>query len=152
MPLCLVHAALEGLHPNELQSDIRRGTLRRNSWCYLWGSHMWRMQCNVKFGYQLSICSGTKETHGKSWTSWPVAGPSGCKLTSSQQSGIKYASPNISPYLCCFYIFSFLFFFQNFYKLFLQTFVSVCNLDKHQTVYNTCGGNECVFAQIFLQL
>jgi hypothetical protein len=28
-----------------------------------------------------------------------VAGPSGCKLTSSQQSGIEYASPNIIPYL-----------------------------------------------------
>jgi hypothetical protein len=37
---------------------------------------------------------------GKPWSSWPVAGPSGCKLTSSQQSGIKYASPNTSPYLC----------------------------------------------------
>jgi hypothetical protein len=26
----LDHAALEGLHPNEFQSDIRRGILRRN--------------------------------------------------------------------------------------------------------------------------
>jgi hypothetical protein len=25
--------------------------------------------------------------------------PSGCKLHSSQQSGIKYANPNVSPYL-----------------------------------------------------
>jgi hypothetical protein len=50
------------------------------------------MQCNVEFGYQLNICSGTKETHGRS--SWPVAGPSGCKLTTSQQSGVEYASPN----------------------------------------------------------
>jgi hypothetical protein len=23
------------------------------------------MQCNVEFGYQLNICSGTKENHGK---------------------------------------------------------------------------------------
>jgi hypothetical protein len=30
---------------------------------------------------------------------WPVAGPSGCKLTSSQLSGIKHANPNVSPYL-----------------------------------------------------
>jgi hypothetical protein len=59
------------------------------------------MQCNVEFGYQLSICSGTKE---KPWSSWPVAGPSECKLTSSQQSNIKSASPNISPYLCCCFI------------------------------------------------
>jgi hypothetical protein len=28
-----------------------------------------------------------------------VAGPSRCKLTSSQKFGIKYASPNIGPYL-----------------------------------------------------
>jgi hypothetical protein len=57
------------------------------------------MQCNVEFGYQLSICSGNEENHGKPGSSWPVAGPSGCKLTSSQQSGIKYATPNISPYV-----------------------------------------------------
>jgi hypothetical protein len=25
---------------------------------------MGSMQCNVEFGYQLSICSGTKENHG----------------------------------------------------------------------------------------
>jgi hypothetical protein len=50
--------------------------------------------------YQLSICSRIEENHGKPRSSWPVAGPSGCKLTSSQQSGIKYANPNVSPYLC----------------------------------------------------
>jgi hypothetical protein len=53
------------------------------------------MQCNVEFGYQLSIRSGTKEKHGKPWSSWPVTGPSGCKLTTSQQSGVEYESPNI---------------------------------------------------------
>jgi hypothetical protein len=42
------------------------------------------------------------------------------------------------------------FFFENIYKLFLQTFLSVYNLDKHQTVYNTRGENECIFAQICL--
>jgi hypothetical protein len=36
---------------------------------------------------------------GKPWSSWPVARPSRCKLTSSQKSGIKYGSPKISPYL-----------------------------------------------------
>jgi hypothetical protein len=35
------------------------------------------------FGYQLSICSRIEENHGKTWSIWPVAGPSGCKLTSS---------------------------------------------------------------------
>jgi hypothetical protein len=57
------------------------------------------MQCNVEFGYQLSICSGTKENHENPWSSWPVTGPSGCKLTSSQQSGIECTSPNIISYL-----------------------------------------------------
>jgi hypothetical protein len=61
---------------------------------------MWRTQCKWNSGNQLSICSKIEENHGKPWSSWPVAGPSGCKLTSSQQSGIKYANPNVSPYLC----------------------------------------------------
>jgi hypothetical protein len=62
-----------------------------------WKVNIWMrsMQCNVEFGYQLSIRTGTKENDGKPWSSWPVAGPSGCKLTTSQQSGIEYASPNI---------------------------------------------------------
>jgi hypothetical protein len=50
---------------------------------------MGSMQCNVEFGYQLCICSATKENHGKPWSNGPVSGPSGCKLTSSQQSGFK---------------------------------------------------------------
>jgi hypothetical protein len=60
---------------------------------------MCSMQCDVEFGYQLSFCSRTEENHGKPWSSWPVAGPSGCKLTSSQETGVKYANPNIGPYL-----------------------------------------------------
>jgi hypothetical protein len=47
---------------------------------------MWSIQSNVEFGYQLSICSGAKENHGKPWSSWPITGPSGCKLTSSQRT------------------------------------------------------------------
>jgi hypothetical protein len=78
------------------------------------------MQCNVEFGYQLSICSWTKENHGKPRSSWPVTGPSGCKLTSSQLSGIKYTSPNTSPYLCFFLFLFFFSFLENIYKLFLQ--------------------------------
>jgi hypothetical protein len=62
------------------------------------------MQCNVEFGYQLIICSGTEGNHGNPLSSRSVALPSGCKLTSSQQSGIKYASRNIGPYLCCFFL------------------------------------------------
>ena len=29
-------------------------------------------QCNVDFGHQLSIWSGTETNHGKPWSSWPV--------------------------------------------------------------------------------
>jgi hypothetical protein len=82
MSCCLVHAALEGLHPNGFQSDIRRCTLRRNVLCYHWEGCIWSMQCNVEFGYLLSICSGTKEKHGKPWSSWPAAGSFGWKLRS----------------------------------------------------------------------
>jgi hypothetical protein len=65
---------------------------------------MGSMHCDVKFGYQLSICSGTKGNHWKPWLGWLVTGPSGCKLTSCQKSGIKYASSNSTPYLCCFFL------------------------------------------------
>jgi hypothetical protein len=58
-------------------------------------------QRNVEFGYQVSICSGTKENQRKTLIELPAAGPSGYKPISSQQSGIKYASPIISPYLSC---------------------------------------------------
>jgi hypothetical protein len=37
---------------------------------------MGSMQCNVKLGFQLSICSRMKENHEKTWSSWSVAGPS----------------------------------------------------------------------------
>jgi hypothetical protein len=63
---------------------------------WLWEGCMRSVLCNVEFRYQLSIRSGTKENHGKPWSSWPVAGPSGSKLTTSQQSGVEYASPNIT--------------------------------------------------------
>jgi hypothetical protein len=33
------------------------------------------MQCNVEVGYQLYICSGTKENHEKPWSSWLVIPP-----------------------------------------------------------------------------
>jgi hypothetical protein len=90
----LTHIPYEQGDPAQSQSHVSAG---RNFQCYHWEGCMGSMQCNVKFGYQLSICSGTKENHGKPWSCWPVAGPSGCKLTSSQQSGIKSANPNISP-------------------------------------------------------
>jgi hypothetical protein len=132
---------------------------------------MWSMQCNVEFEYQLSICSGTKENHGKPWSNWPVAGLSGCKPTSRQQSGTKSASPNIIPYLCCCvcllfsFVFSLPFFLFNnfiqllyfFFSFFINSFLQlICayDLDKHQTVYNTRGRNKRIYEyeQICIQI
>jgi hypothetical protein len=106
------------------------------------------MQCNVEFGYQLSICSETKENHGKRWSSWPVAGPSGSKLTSSQQSYIKSASHNISPYLCRYFIFPFFFIHKLFFTIILWSY----NLDNTLTVYKTCGRNAHTYEQICIQI
>lgn len=44
------------------------------------------MQCNVKYVYQLCICSVTEENYGNSGLYWPVAGSDGCILPCSQQS------------------------------------------------------------------
>jgi hypothetical protein len=130
-----------------VESTLENPTLGRNFYCYHWEGCMWSMQCNVESGYQLSICSGTKENHRKPWSSWPVAGPSRCKLTSSQQSGIKYASPDISPYLCFCFVEEHLL-----YKLLLKIFLYTYNLDKHQTGYNTCGRNDRIYEQLCIQI
>jgi hypothetical protein len=49
---------IKGLDQNEFESNIRTGTLRRNFLSYHWKGCMRSMQCNVGFGYQLSIRSG----------------------------------------------------------------------------------------------
>jgi hypothetical protein len=91
------------------------------------------------FGYHLSICSGIEENHGKSGSSWPVAGPSGCKLTSTQQSGIKDENPNISPYLAVVYLYKFTYYSTVSFHMHM--------LDDQQTfVYNFAGvrGGESI--------
>jgi hypothetical protein len=40
---------------------LRGAPSKRNLLCHHWEGCMRSMQCNVEFGYQLSICSGTKE-------------------------------------------------------------------------------------------
>jgi hypothetical protein len=127
---------IKGVPSERFQFDIRKCTLRRNCWCYHWESCMRSIQCNVEFGYQLSICSGTKEDHGKPWSRWSAAGPSGCKLTSIQQSGIKYANPNTSPYLC-------FFFFENIYKL-SSPKSSQCQSQKSKSRYDRRPVNQYV--------
>jgi hypothetical protein len=62
------------------------------------------------------------------------------QLTSSQQSSIKSANPNISPYSLLLYVsflvfsFFFLSFFHNKLLQLLQLFVCAYDLDKQQTV------------------
>jgi hypothetical protein len=93
----------EGLHYGDIWTNIGRATLGRN-FVVTSGKTAYEA-CSVTCNsvYRLSICSRTEENHEKPWSSWPVAGPSGCKLTYSQQSGIKYVNPNVCPYLrCCF--------------------------------------------------
>jgi hypothetical protein len=97
------------------------------------------MQCNVEFGYQLSICSRTEENHGKPYSSLPVAGPSGCKMTSSQQPGAKHANPNISPCLCCYFIWK-----KKCTYLFLQIFLQLC------TVW-ILRKNTCLYAYTYIK-
>jgi hypothetical protein len=62
------------------------------------------MQCNVEFGYQLSICSGTKEKPRKTLVELVGRRTFRIQLTSSQQSGIECASPNVGPYLSVRYL------------------------------------------------
>jgi hypothetical protein len=40
---------------------------------------------------------------------------------------------------------------KNIYNLFLQIFLCAYILDKHQTVYNICGRNALIYAQICIQ-
>jgi hypothetical protein len=81
---------------------------------------MGSMQCNVEFGYQLSICSGTKENHGKPWSSWPVAGTSECNWLLASRPALNSRTVTLVPTLCyCSIFFPVFLFFSLFYnKLF----------------------------------
>jgi hypothetical protein len=56
---------IKGVPSEKFKLDIRKCTLMRNFWCYHREGCMRSMQCNVEFGHQHSICSATKENHGK---------------------------------------------------------------------------------------
>jgi hypothetical protein len=128
-----------GVKVTLVQCEIFNVTIRKAAWEAL--------QCNVDFGYQLSICSGTKENHGKPWSGWPVAGPSECNwlLASSPANTPGLALVPICDVVFLFY-FSFLFLFFNKFLLCAYDFY------KHQTVYNTCGRNKCIYEQICIQI
>jgi hypothetical protein len=82
---------------------------------------MGSMQCNVEYGHQLSIRSGTKENHGKPCSSWSVAGPSECNRPPASSPALNPRTLTPVPTLryCIFlFCFFFLFFFYLFHKLF----------------------------------
>jgi hypothetical protein len=120
----LVHLAFKGFHPNEFESNIKIGTSRRDFFILSFGGLHVKCAVQREIRVQTQHLLWDKENHWKPSSRWPVAGPFGCKLTSSQQSGIKYESPNTSSYICCFPFFLsfFPFFVENISKLLLQKF------------------------------
>jgi hypothetical protein len=141
------YVTLEGLHYSEFWSNIVRATLERNfdvtngvATCEA-SSATWNLGTNSAFAL------GSRKPR-KTWSCWPVAEPCGCKLTSSQKPGIKYANPNISPYLCCCFI------WKKFTCLLLQIFLFyVHDLDNYQrVVYNVCKQNTCLYAHTCMYL
>jgi hypothetical protein len=127
----------------------------RNFQCYHWEGCMGSMQCNVEFGYNLSICSGTKENHRKPWLSWPVAGPSECNWLLASSLALNPGTLTfVLTLCCCIFLFCFLFVFLFFSRqviLFLQLFVCAYDLDKHRTVHNTYGRNNRIYEQTRIQ-
>jgi hypothetical protein len=117
------------------------------------------MQCKVEFGYQLNICSGTRENHGRPWSSWPVAGLSERNWLLASSPALNSRTPTLVPTLCyciflLFFFFIFLFFFLFFHNKLLQLlqlFVCAYDLDKHQTVENTYGRNKGICEQTGIQ-
>jgi hypothetical protein len=119
----------EGLHYGKIWTNIGRAKLGR-----YFDVTSGRAACEARSatwnsGYQLSIYSRIEENHGKPWSSWQVAGPYGCKLTSSQQFGIKYANPNVTPCLCVPALFEI-----KVYIFLLHFYVDI--LDEQQTVFH----------------
>jgi hypothetical protein len=98
---------LEGLAP-VFRSHV---SAVRNCQYYHWEGCMGSMQCNVEFGYQLSICSATKENHGKPWSSWTVAGPSECNWLLASSPALNPRTLTLVHTLCyCIFLFCFFFF------------------------------------------
>jgi hypothetical protein len=85
---------------------------------------MGSMKCNVEFGYQLIICSGTKENHGKPWSSWLVTGPSECNWLLARSPALNSWTLTLVPILCYCIFFSFFFFSTTSYFVF--TIICMC--------------------------
>jgi hypothetical protein len=151
---------IKGVPSEKFQFDIRKCTLRRNCWCYHWEGCMRSMQCNVEFGYQLSICSGTKENLDRVGRSHDL--PDANWLLASSPP-LKTRALTTVP-ICDFFNFSFppppFYFLWKHLQVVFTTFLSAYNLNKHQTMYTcivvsifvpicihsfyTCRRNECI--------
>jgi hypothetical protein len=84
------------------------------------------LQCNVEFGYQLSICSGTEENLDRVGRSQDLP-DANCLLASS---------PALNPRaLTVVPICAVVFFFPFLTNCFLQLLLCAYDLDKHQTLY-----------------
>jgi hypothetical protein len=105
---------------------------------------MGSMQCNVEFGYQLSICSGTKVNLDGVGRSQDL--PDANWLLASSPA-LNPRAQTLIP-ICAVAIF-FSFFCTS---CFLQLLLCAYDLDKHQTVCNTRGRNKCIYEQICIQI
>jgi hypothetical protein len=130
-----------GAPSERISIDFRRGILRWNLLCYHWEGCMWSMQCNVKFEYQLSICSGTTEYLAR--FGWSQDLPDTNWLLASSPA-LNMRALTLVP-VCAFFFFSFSFIFLwNHLQVVFTKILSVYKLDKNQTMYNTCGRNKCI--------
>jgi hypothetical protein len=102
------------------------------------------MQCNVEFGYKLSICSRTEENHGN-----PI---SSCRAQDfSDANGLLASSPTLNTRtltlvpICAVAVFE----KKKFTYLSLQICLSVSILwmSTKQLCVNTCVENTCLYAR-----
>jgi hypothetical protein len=116
---------LEGLHCSEILSNIGMATLGRNSDITIGRAacEAYIATCHLCSNWAFSV---RQENHSKVWLSWSVAW---WRLTSSQQSSIKYVVHNISSYLCCCLIWK-----KSLHICFWSFSFYVHNMDEQQTV------------------
>jgi hypothetical protein len=114
---------LEGLHQDEILTK------------QMGGLHVKHAVQRENFGTNSAFVLGPSKTTGNLDRVGRSQEPSGCKLTSNQQSATKYATPKISTYLAL------ALFEKKFTCLPLQIFFNVHTLyEQHTVVYDICMG------------
>jgi hypothetical protein len=107
-----------------------------------------RMQCNVEFRYQLSICLGPRKITENLDIVGRLQGLPDANWLIASSPTLNTRALTLVP-ICAVFLFPFLFLF---FQIFLQLFLSAYSLDRHQTAYNTCGRNERMYEQICIYL